>query len=132
MAAIEDERVATPRRKPQALSGTRVLLEDPNDDVRDLIAVLLEQLGCRVFSSSPEDTTRARRLDLIVVEPASPSGRRLLDVHVATRSSVPVVCVSIYPRERVGLPLQPSAYLVKPFDTGGFQEAVLAALGRPS
>jgi hypothetical protein len=131
MAALEHE-IVSPREPHPPLKGCRVLIEEPSHDIRHLLAVVLEQLGCRTVGSTPEDAIRPRRLDLIVVEPAATAGRRLLEVHANLGSTVPVICVSIFPRERVSLPLTPSAYLLKPFATSDLQAAVLAALDSPS
>ena len=71
--------------------------------------------------------TDADAIDLLLVEPGWPEGidlaRRMRDA----RPDLPIVCLSIYPRELERL-LFPAAYLVKPFSVAELQGALRNAL----
>jgi CheY-like chemotaxis protein len=106
----------------------RVLVEEPNGDLRELIVTLLGRLGCAAVVRPLLGDAALDGLDLIVAEPASAGGQRILAEHARRQSRIPIVCVSIYPRERTRLPRAASAYLVKPFSGCAFERCVRAML----
>jgi CheY-like chemotaxis protein len=109
------------------MAAERVLIEEPNLDVRDLIVHLVSALGCEPLVLEARDEVDLDDVDLIVAEPASSGAERLFDAHKRRRSRVPVVCASIYPRDYRALPPH-VAYLMKPFVGADLQAAIRAAL----
>jgi hypothetical protein len=105
----------------------RVLIEEPNHDVRDLIVDLVTALGCTPLVRGTRSEVDLDDVDLIVAEPASVGAERVFAAHGRRRSRIPVVCASIYPRNHTPLPPH-VAYLVKPFAVGDLQAAIRAAL----
>ena len=88
----------------------RILIAEPNADVRRLLELTLRRLGYEPVEAG-EDGGRPRA-DAVLLEPACPVGRALLD-RFGGRVP-PVVCLSIYPREAHLAPPETVAYLVKP------------------
>jgi|GEM_PF-6243374 len=122
MSAVARDQVGRPRRH------TRALIEEPNVDVRDLIAALLARLGCEPLVRPPLDDGGLPEVDLIIAEPASVAAQRVFVAHGHCQSRIPIVCVSIYPRVRALLPRPVAAYFVKPFSVADLQVAIRAAL----
>lgn len=110
---------------------TRVLIEEPNVDVCDLIAALLTRLGCEPLVRPPLNGSGLPEVDLIIAEPASAAAQRVFAAHGHSQSRIPIVCVSIYPRVRALLPRPVVAYFVKPFSIGDLQAAIRTALETP-
>lgn len=85
----------------------RILIAEPDADVRDLLELTVERLGYEAVA-----TEDAADVHAVLLEPGSSLGRSLL-----TRlgdDAPPVVCLSIYPRELGLEPPQSVAYLMKP------------------
>jgi hypothetical protein len=85
----------------------RVLIAEPDADVRKLLELTVVRLGYEpVAGSEPAG------VDAVLLEPGSNVGhsvlRRLGD------DAPPVICLSIYPREHGLEPAQSVAYLMKP------------------
>jgi CheY-like chemotaxis protein len=85
----------------------RVLIAESDDDVRNLLELTVRRLGYEAVAAD-ESTD----VDVILVEPASAVGRSVLRRFGA--DSPPVICLSIYPREKALEPAASVAYLVKP------------------
>ena len=88
----------------------RILVADPDSDVRHLLETTLARLGyepVRATAGKPPP-----RVDAVVLEPASAEGHSLLRRFGA--AAPPVICLSIYPREAGLEPPGSFAYLVKP------------------
>jgi CheY-like chemotaxis protein len=98
----------------------RVLIAEPNEDVRTLLELTVRRLGYEPVDA--EESTERPRADAVLLEPGCPAGRAVLD-RFGGRIP-PVVCLSIYPREAQLAPPETVAYLVKPATT----EALAAAL----
>ena len=114
-------------RDSGGMASARVLIEEPNLDVRDLIVELVAALGCTPLVRAPRGEVDLDDVDVIVAEPASVGAERVFAAHGRRRSRIPVVCTSIYPRNHTPLPPH-VAYLVKPFAVGDLQAAIRAAL----
>jgi len=106
-----------------------ILLSESDPDVQQLLVLLLERLGHEaiVLGGGADVPPPA---DLLLLEPASPRCveearlARLLD------PTLPVVCVSILPREARFLELGPLAYLEKPFTSAALADAIDRALAQ--
>ena len=73
----------------------RVLIAEPNDDVRALLELTVQRLGYEAVRA--QEQTGRDDVDAMLLEPAYSVGRSLL-----TRfgdDAPPVICLSIYPRE---------------------------------
>ena len=105
-----------------------MLVEEPNADVRELIVSFVRSLGCEPLVRSAPDDRGLPDVELIIAEPASVGAQRIFTAHDRCQSRIPIVCVSIYPRERALLPRPVAAYLVKPFSTSELQGAMSTAL----
>ncbi|MDX6486050.1 MAG: two-component system, cell cycle response regulator CpdR [Gaiellaceae bacterium] len=99
----------------------RVLIAEPNEDVRALLALTVNRLGYEaVHAGSSAD------VDAVLLEPGCPVGRSVL-----TRfgdSAPPVVCLSIYPRNEDSEPPSSVAHLTKPASSAAIGAALRVAL----
>lgn len=101
-----------------------VLLSDPDEKSRVLLASLIEALGHRVVYDVGLD-----RVDAAVIEPASRDAMGLVRRARARRSFLPVVCVSARRRSPTAMRLGPVAYIDKPVPVGPFVRALATAVG---
>jgi DNA-binding response OmpR family regulator len=88
----------------------RILVADPDSDVRSLLAATLARLGYEPVQ--PTEDEPLPEVDAVVLEPARPDGHSLL--RRFGEAVPPVICLSIYPREAGLEPPGSFAYLVKP------------------
>jgi CheY-like chemotaxis protein len=103
----------------------RVLIAEPNGDVRTLLELTVERLGYQAVRSDGPSACNA--IDAIILEPACSVGRSLVSRFGA--DAPPVICLSVYPREEGLAPASSVAYLVKPSSPAAIGEALVAALG---
>lgn len=103
----------------------RVLIAEPNDDVRTLLELAVRRLG---YEPVDEDVEDDLRVDAVLLEPSYRAGRSLLD-RFGDRVP-PVVCLSIYPREAHLAPPETVAYLVKPASSAALAAALSDAFWR--
>ena len=98
----------------------RILIAEPNDDVRTMLEVIVRKLGYEPVG--PDEIGLRHTVDAVLLEP---SWMRALDVlnHFGDRVP-PVICLSIYPPEARLAPPGTVAYLVKPAS----KEALATAL----
>jgi DNA-binding response OmpR family regulator len=85
----------------------RILIAESDDDVRDLLELTVRRLGYEALAADAR-----KDVDAILVEPASAVGRSVLRRFGA--DAPPVICISIYGREKGLEPATSVAYLVKP------------------
>jgi len=105
----------------------RVLIAEPNDDVRALLDLTVERLGYEPVHGC--DPVVAAGVDAILLEPGCPLGRTLL--RRLGDDAPPVVCLSIYPRESGLEPPRSVAYLVKPASPREIGDALRGVFGDP-
>jgi CheY-like chemotaxis protein len=101
----------------------RVLLLEPDPDVREFLARSLVRLGHEALENGSAEVP-----DLILVEPAAPSSVRAARSAREANPDVPVVCASIYPRQQIPADFRSAPYLVKPISLGKLDEALRSAL----
>jgi hypothetical protein len=94
----------------------RILIAEPNDDVRSLLELTVSRLGYEPLTAWHED------VEAIILEPGYPVGRSI--VRELGVGSPPVICLSIYPREQGLEPSASVAYLVKPASTQDIADAL--------
>ena len=101
-----------------------ILLSDPNEQSRLVLAALVEALGHHVVYD-----LESGKIDAAVIEPASGDAMRLVRQARARRSALPVICVSSRRRSPTGMRLEPVAWLEKPALVGPFVRAISTAVG---
>ncbi|HET7572339.1 MAG TPA: hypothetical protein VFJ77_06690 [Gaiellaceae bacterium] len=101
-----------------------ILLSDPDEKSRVMLASLIEALGHRVVYDLGLD-----RVDAAVIEPASQDAMGLVRQARARRRLLPVVCVSARRRTPTARRLAPVAYIDKPVPVGPFVRALTTAVG---
>lgn len=103
----------------------RVLIAEPNDDVRALLELTVQRLGYEAVS--PENGTGRGDVDAMLLEPACAIGRSVL--RRFGDDAPPVICLSIYPREEGFEPPASVAYLMKPASTAAIGDALRSVFG---
>jgi hypothetical protein len=98
----------------------RVLVSEPNAEVRRFLELTVQRLGYELVEDSPAGPPPY--VDAVVLEPASRESRTLL--HRFGDDVPPVVCLSIYPREAGLAPPESVAYLVKPSSPAALDDAL--------
>ena len=98
----------------------RVLISEPNAEVRRLLELTVERLGYELVKAPPAGPPPAA--DAVLLEPAFPESHTLL--HRFGDEVPPVVCLSVYPREAGLAPPESVAYLVKPSSTAALGDAL--------
>jgi DNA-binding response OmpR family regulator len=99
----------------------RVLIAESDDDVRSLLELTVRRLGYEAVG--PDESTD---IHAMLVEPASAVGRSVIRRFGA--DSPPVICLSIYPREKALEHAASVAYLVKPATSDQIAAALRIAL----
>lgn len=103
----------------------RVLIAEPNDDVRALLELTVQRLGYEAVS--PQDAPGRSDVDAMLLEPACAIGRSVL--RGFGDDALPVICLSIYPREKGFEPRASVAYLMKPASTVAIGDALRSVFG---
>ena len=105
----------------------RILISEPNPEVRQLFEHMVRRLGhepLALWSVTPET---AATIDLLLVESADPACAALAVAARRLRPSLPVVSASIFPSEPES-ELEPNARLLKPFSLGELRATIDAVL----
>jgi len=104
----------------------RVLISEPDPEVRDLLSRVVTRLGHEaVFDGEAPET-----LDVIVLEPIDSAGLDRVRLIRKRCPEVRIVCASIEQPTEASSGLQPVAHLLKPFSLAeleGTLEQALAA-----
>jgi CheY-like chemotaxis protein len=98
----------------------RVLIAEPDTDVRELLETTVERLGYEVV------TDEGAGVDAMLLEPSYAAGTSVLER--LGDDAPPVVCLSIYPREDGLEPATSVAYLEKPASTAAIADALRVVL----
>ena len=104
----------------------RVLISEPNAEVRRLLELTIARLGYEPVQAP--HAGRPPAVDAVVLEPGSADSHSLL--HRFGDDVPPVICLSVYPREAGLAPPESVAYLVKPSSTAEIGVALRALFGR--
>jgi CheY-like chemotaxis protein len=100
----------------------RILIAEPNADVRSLLELTVSRLGYEAVGA--EERELHRDIDAIILEPGCAVGRSV--VRRFGDGTPPVICLSIYEREQGLEPPQSVAYLVKPSSATAIGDALRA------
>ena len=95
----------------------RVLIAEPDSDIRELLELTVERLGYE-----PVAGAEPANVDAVLLEPGSALGSSLLGR--LGDDAPPVICLSIYPREHGLEPAQSVAYLMKPATAADIAEVL--------
>jgi hypothetical protein len=106
----------------------RILIAEPNDDVRTMLELTVRKLGYEPVG--PDDLGVRPKVDAVLLEPSCMLARAVLD-RFGNRVP-PVVCLSIYPPEARLAPPGTVAYLVKPASTDALAAALSNAFWQSS
>jgi CheY-like chemotaxis protein len=111
----------------------RILILEPHDEVRALLAHVAGRLGHEpVLPGADGGGGPDVRVDLVLMEPCDPRALALARTLRARDAELPIVCASIYPAAPQARSLRPVAHLVKPFGLGELERTLAAALaGEP-
>lgn len=122
--------VEGPARVGVARATGRVLIVEPDADIRELLVERCRRFGLEPVADGLDEQGRLPEADLIVAEPASPRTQAVLAAHRAQQSRIPIVFVSIYPPANGVLRSSAVAYLVLPCSSEDFERALSKALSR--
>ncbi len=106
------------------------MISDPHPTVRELLVRMVAELGYEPFviaDGPPPTPARLRSADVLLIEPASPEGRRLARTARAAHPEVAILSQGATEGiERLGL--APVAHLAKPFTLEQLDAALQLAL----
>ena len=103
-----------------------VLICEPSEDVRELLATAIRRLGYEAVAYEEESPKPPAGFDVVILEPGS---ERHLSALKALDTLPPVVALSIYAPEEQPNGVAVAAHLAKPFSLGQLGLALAAALG---
>ena len=110
----------------------RILISESHDDVRRLLERMVTRLGHEPIIAGAPAPEQLRSADVLVVEPAAPTGAVLAQAACIVHPTLPIICASVTspPRELAELGVVFAATVVKPFTSeplGTAIEEVLCA-----
>lgn len=104
----------------------RILILEPAEDVRGLVALVVRRLGHEPhFPSSTSEPSPD--VDAVVLEPSWKRGLAIARTLRQRDGRLPLVCVSVWPAEELGADvaaLGARRYLLKPFSVAELTEAL--------
>jgi CheY-like chemotaxis protein len=113
----------------------RILISEPHDDVRRLLERMVTRLGhepilVRVAACEQAAPEQLQSADVLVVEPAAPTGVLLAQAARIVNPALPLICASVEapPTELADLGVVFAATLLKPFTAQQLGDAIEAAL----
>jgi CheY-like chemotaxis protein len=108
----------------------RILISEPHDDVRRLLERMVTRLGHEPILVNIPAPQQLQSVDVLVVEPAAPTGAVLAQSACIVNPSLPLICASVTasPPELAELGVVFAAALVKPFTAEQLRVAIEEAL----
>ena len=106
----------------------RIFICEHNDDVRGLFELFVRRLGHEPVVSDSTWGEEVLEADVVLVEPGSPRGERVLRTVQRASRLIPIVCASIYPPDEPSAPAEYAAYLLKPFSIDQLAQVLQTAL----
>ena len=110
----------------------RILVCDPNPEVRALMGHVVSRLGHEPVYPRGRDDVLPQAVDVLLLEPADPRALGAAQALRLGHEQLPIVCASIYPQTADARRLAPVAYLMKPFPLAELERALTAAVERLS
>lgn len=105
----------------------RILISEPHEDVRKLLARMVAGLGHEVLVMDVPMRDRFMYGDLLMVEPVDAIGAVLAKAAHIIRPGLPIVFVSV--ESPPDLDIEPAGYVMKPFTVVQLRDAIDRALG---
>lgn len=105
-----------------------VLVHEHDEHVRSLLVAQLAALGHEALLPGERGDWRSSRIDVALIEPATPPGLRLARHLRAERPHLPLVIASVRAPSDDTRMLLPAAHVVKPFRLADLGRALEAAL----
>jgi CheY-like chemotaxis protein len=105
----------------------RILILEPDADVRQLLGRALEALRYSPVIASPPQIEEMLDVDMLLVEPNWQPALDAAQRFRARRPGVPIVCASVRPLTDEAKALRPAEVLLKPFLLAELQRAVMSA-----
>ena len=107
----------------------RILICEPHAEVRELLRHVVVRLGHEpVYSGS--NAPREDDVDAVLLEPAHAPSLDAASRLRLKRPDLPIVCTSIHPPDGGLGPLDPFAYLLKPFALEELENIIRRALAQ--
>lgn len=107
----------------------RILLLEPQPEIRELVTRVATRLGHKAFTTLTEDDDD---FDAVVLEPQSERGLALARKVRGRLPELPLICISVLPLTPELRDLEPDAFLMKPFSLSDLELALGRVLaGRP-
>jgi two-component SAPR family response regulator len=106
-----------------------ILIVDPDPSNRSLLELLAVRLGHRPIG--PREWVEGAEPDLVLLEPASRAGVRLVRGFRRRFPQLPILCVSIDGPTPETRELNPVGHLMKPFRRSQLERAIELALSPP-
>jgi hypothetical protein len=108
----------------------QILISESHDDVRRLLERMVTRLGHEPVLVKVPVPAQLQSADVLVVEPAAPTGAVLAQAACIVNPALPLICASVTgpPPELTELGVEFAASLVKPFTIEQFGAAIDRAL----
>lgn len=106
----------------------RILISESHPEVRKLLIRMVSTLGHEPVCAHAPRPGFLDGVDVVLVEPATPSGAVLAYATQLIDPEMPIVCVTVAPDPEINVAF--AAILVKPFTLLGLGCAIQLALGR--
>jgi CheY-like chemotaxis protein len=108
----------------------QILISEPHDDVRRLLERMVARLGHEPVCVRALAPAQLQSADVLVVEPAAPTGAVLAQAACIVNPALPLICASVTgpPPELAELGVQFTAALIKPFTIEQLGAAIDRAL----
>jgi hypothetical protein len=104
----------------------RILISEPHDDVRRLLERMVIRIGHEPILARVPVSEQLQGIDLLVVEPAAPTGVALAQAARIVDPTLPLICASVEapPADLAELGVVFAAALLKPFTVEQFSDAI--------
>jgi DNA-binding NtrC family response regulator len=108
----------------------QILISESHDDVRRLLERMVTRLGHEPVCVRVPAPAQLQSADVLVVEPAAPTGAVLAQAACIVNPALPLICASVTgpPPELTELGVEFAASLVKPFTAEQLDAAIEQAL----
>jgi DNA-binding response OmpR family regulator len=105
----------------------RILILEPAQDVRGLVAYVVRRLGHEPLFFASSRSESPPDVDALVLEPSWKCGLAVARTLRQRDKGLPLVCISVWPAEELGAEVAALAahrYLLKPFSVAELKEAL--------
>jgi CheY-like chemotaxis protein len=103
----------------------RILILEPEPEIRELVERVAERLGLESVSDEPANDAQ---IDVVVLEPDCDNAIERATRLRSRSPKLPMICTSIAPPTAETRALSPHAHLMKPFTLRDLSEALASAV----